>query len=75
MKSVQHLYADAVAMRRERMPPNEITSRLFDLGQDNGFSNIELRGSGSERWLEFEVTGEVIRYDGASWHYEPGHPA
>ena len=74
MKSVQHLYADAFAMQREGVPPNEITSRLIDLGQDNGFSNIELSGSGSARWLKFEPTGEVIRYDGASWYYEPGPP-
>lgn len=68
MKTVRDILLDALTMKRQGLPLHEITSRLVDIGHDNGFASINEKGGVNIVELTFP-NGEVIHYDGTDWHH------
>lgn len=69
MKTVLDLYYDALAMRKQGIALHDIREYLINTGHDNGFSAINAVGGPDVLELTFGKTGEVLAFDGTTWHH------
>ena len=67
--AVRDIYLAALASTDALLQPLELAAHLVELGQASGFERIHERRSPDLIELTFEATGEIIRFDGAAWHY------
>jgi hypothetical protein len=70
MKPVRELYDDVLAMSAQGLKPFQIVKRVLETASR---SEVMLTGTLNRSELVFR-TGEVIAYDGGTWHYRPGEP-
>jgi hypothetical protein len=73
MKSVRDIFVEALALKGQGLRPRQIADQVIDMGHDNGFVEINDRGSGGGGQPDtIELTfpnGEVIYFDGSDWHH------
>jgi hypothetical protein len=76
MKSVQDVYDEVRALQWEQaLSPYQVVERLEAIFFDNhqsGLVRMTKRVAPPTISLIFHHTGEVVRFDGKDWHYEPG---
>jgi hypothetical protein len=68
MKPVRELYDEVLAMSAQGLKPFQIVKRVLETASR---SEVMLTGTLNRSELVFR-TGEVIAFDGSTWHYRPG---